>query len=400
MKDTAASPLDIFQLHLGDTDHAFLLSVLMKLSGTIDEKRLRQAADRAAAEMPVLVSRYAGDLQEGWFVGGEESIPITITTEHPDRVMTALSSYAGPLFRITICRNTTDTIVFSAAHLLTDARGVLSVAARIAELFRDPAPKMFKEHDRMLSPAFRNFSAEKLQELFAREHDRSPAALADKKYFATGSDPETELTIVREQLSPETLAGMKTFAKSHGATIHDLLTAAYGTALRDWLAAQGILLDVVPLCSTADLRRYFPEDERSSPMNYTVAYWSPVRCGRTIAETLTATAKMSQDLKQHAIGIGAARPFSGPSLHDDDIGIFAGVPFLTNPGVVPCDTIEFGDGICVEDLEFQGVPAGGSAFTAGAWTYNNTLHLSTCAGADADTAAYILRRTTEILCRL
>lgn len=53
---------------------------------------------------------------------------------------------------------------------------------------------------------------------------------------------------------------------------------------------------------------------------------------------------MSQDLKQHAIGIGAARPFSGPSLHDDDIGIFAGVPFLTNPGVVPCDTIEFGDG--------------------------------------------------------
>ncbi len=125
MKDTAASPLDIFQLHLGDTDHAFLLSVLMKLSGTIDEKRLRQAADRAAAEMPVLVSRYTGDLQEGWFVGGEESIPITITTEHPDRVMTALSSYAGPLFRITICRNTTDTIVFSAAHLLTDARGVL-----------------------------------------------------------------------------------------------------------------------------------------------------------------------------------------------------------------------------------------------------------------------------------
>lgn len=135
-------------------------------------------------------------------------------------------------------------------------------------------------------------------------------------------------------------------------------------------------------------------------MNYTVAYWSPVRCGRTIAETLTATAKMSQDLKQHAIGIGAARPFSGPSLHDDDMGIFAGVPFLTNPGVVPCDTIEFGDGICVEDLEFQGVPAGGSAFTAGAWTYNNTLHLSTCAGADADTAAYILRRTAEILCRL
>lgn len=400
MKDTAASPLDIFQLHLGDLDHAFLLSVSVKLSGIIDEKRLRQAADRAAAEMPILVSRYAGDLRNGRFVRGEESIPITITTEHPDRVMTALSSYAGPLFRITICRNTTDTIVFSAAHLLTDARGVLSVAARIAELFREPASKMFKEHDRTLSPAFRNFSAEKLQELFSRERDRFPAALADKKYFTTGSDPEAELTIVREQLSPETLAGMKTFAKSHGATIHDLLTAAYGTALRDWLAAQGILLDVVPLCSTADLRRYFPEDERGSPMNYTVAYWSPVHCGRTTAETLTAAAKMSQDIKQHAIGIGAARPFAESILRDDDIGTFAGVPFLTNPGVIPSDTIQFGDDISVEELEFQGVIAGGSAFTAGAWTYNNVLHLSSCAGADADTAAYILRRTAEILFRL
>lgn len=400
MKETAASPLDIYQLYLGDRDHAFFLSVLVKLSGTIDEKRLRQAADRAAAEMPILLSRYAGDLQGGRFVRGEESIPITITTEHPDRVMTALPSYAEPLFRITICRNTTDTIVFSAAHLLTDARGVLLIAARIAELFRDPAQKTFKETDRTLSPAFRNFSAEKLQELFAREQDRFPAALADKKYFATGSDPDAKLTIVREQCSPETFAGMKTFTKSHGATIHDLLIAAYGTALRDWLATQGILLDIVPLCSTADLRRYFPEDERDYPMNYTVAYWSPVRCGRTIAETLTATAKMSQDIKQHAIGIGAAQPFFGSSLHDDDIERFAGVPFLTNPGVVPSDTIQFGDNICVEDMEFQGVTAGGSTFTAAAWTYNNTLHLSTSAGADADTTEYILRRTAEILSKL
>ncbi|MDR0981237.1 MAG: hypothetical protein LBL85_05655 [Methanocalculaceae archaeon] len=267
MKDAAASLLDIFQLHLGDADHAFLLSVSVKLSGTIDEKRLRQAADRAATEMPVLTSRYAGDLQGGRFVRGEEPIPITITTEHPDRVMTALSSYAGPLFRITICRNTTDTIVFSAAHLLTDARGVLSIAVRIAELFQAPVQKNFKEVDRTLSPALKNFSAEKLQELFAKERDRFPQALADKKYFEKESDPDAELTIVREQFSSETLVGMKTFAKYHGATIHDLLTAAYGTALRDWLTTQGILLNVVPLCSTVDLRRYFPEDKRDYPMN-------------------------------------------------------------------------------------------------------------------------------------
>lgn len=397
MKDTAASPLDMFQLHLGDADHAFLLSISVKLSGIIDEERLRKAADRAAAEIPILTSRYVGDLLGGWFVKGTEPIPITITSEHPDRVMSALSSYAGPLFRITICRNTTDTIVFSAAHLLTDARGVLSIAARIAALYHTPTQKNFKEMDRTLSPVFKKFSAEKLQELFTQERDRSPEALADKKYFETGSDPNAELTIMREQFSPETLARMKTVAKFHKATIHDLLTAAYGTALHDWLMEQGILLDIVPLCSTADLRRYFPEGERDYPMNYTVAYWSPIRCGKNIAETLAHTAKMSQEIKQHAIGVGAARPFSGPFLHDDDIGRFAGVPFLTNPGIIPDETIHFGDSIRVEDLEFQGVIAGGNAFSAGAWTYNNTLHLSICAGKDADAAEYILKRTGEIL---
>ena len=52
MTGQAASPLDIFQLHLGDADHAFLLSGAVRLSGRIDEEQLRTAADRTLAPAP------------------------------------------------------------------------------------------------------------------------------------------------------------------------------------------------------------------------------------------------------------------------------------------------------------------------------------------------------------
>ncbi len=397
MKYIPASPLDIFQLKLGDTEQACRISVAVKLSGKIDEENLRQAADRAAAEQPVLTSRYRGDGHAGRFIAGTEPIPIPITDQHPDRVMTTLFPYHGALFEITVCRGTTDTIVFSAAHLLTDARGLITLAGRIAELFRCPQQKKSTGYDRTLAPAFQHFSAEKLQELFAKEHQRFPEILADKKYFVQETDPEAELTIVRETLSAETLARMKTVAKSFDATVHDLLIAAYGTALRDWLnEAAGVTLNHIPLCSTADLRRYFPEDRRDEPMNYTVAYWSPICCGQRIPETLAATAKMSQEIKEYAIGIGAAEPFTGRPLTTDDK--FSGVPFLTNPGIIPSGQIDFGEDICVEDLDFLGVVAGGCPFLAEVWTYNTVLHLSTCTGgSQKNTAEFVLRRTAEIL---
>lgn len=177
--------------------------------------------------VPQQNSRYIGDEHAGRFTAGTEPIPITVTDQHPDRVMTTLSPCHGALFEIIICRSTTDTIVFSAAHLLTDARGLLIITA-------------------------------------------------------------------------------------------------YGTALRDWLSEfAGVTLERIPLCSTADLRRYFPEDRRSYPMNYTVTYWSPIHCGRTFLETITNTVRMSQESKADAISIGAAEPFREFPLNDGDIGKFA-----------------------------------------------------------------------------
>lgn len=399
MKDVPASTLDVFQLYLGDAAHAFRLCVAVKLSGRIDVEKLRRAADRVATELPILTCRYVGDLHAGRFVNGPvpDPVPVPITADHPDCVMTTLSPCSGPLFGITVCRGATDTLVFSAAHLLTDARGLLGVAVRVAELVRAPDAKQFPETDRTLAPAFRRFSPEVLSELFSREESRFSGALTDTTYFATVPDPDVGLTFVRERFSAEVLGRMKRFAALHDATIHDLLTAAYGTALRDWLRTKGVLLDVVPLCSTVDLRRYFPEGERGFPMNYTVAYWSPVCCGQDFAGTVAGAAVISRERKRTAAGIGAAGPFAGSALLEKDIGRFAGVPFLTNPGRIPSDIMDFGGGLCVEEMEFQGIAPGGSPFTIGAWTYRDVLHLTICTGADLPVSRDILSRVAEIL---
>lgn len=123
-----ASPLDRFQLYLGDEEHAFLLSVAATISGRVDLYQLMAAAERVADATTEIRFRYRGWEDSGSFVVSEEKIP--------DQVMTKLASVYDPLFTITVCRGKTDAVVFSAAHLLTDDRGLLQIAAAIADQYR------------------------------------------------------------------------------------------------------------------------------------------------------------------------------------------------------------------------------------------------------------------------
>lgn len=328
-------------------------------------------------------------------MAGEEKIPVALSHKTRDQVITKLSSIHDLLFTITMCRNETDTIVFSAAHLLTDARGLLQIAATIADQYRDAEKmpeKICSAGDRRLDAALEQFSPDQIQKFCSAERTRCPGPHADKKYFQCEGEASAEQIVIRQNLSPVTGARIKTFAKRYGATVHDILLAAYGTALREYvLSVHGVDLKCVPLCSTVDLRPYVPA-RRSGIMNYTVAYWTPVACGKKFTETVTAVTRMSREIKSNAIGIGAAEPFFGTKLAPAGSERFACVPFFTNPGLIADQVLEFGPGLSVQDINFAGVIHNGAPFSLGAWTWNGVLHLSITTGVGADASTAVLKK--------
>ncbi|MDV0443174.1 hypothetical protein [Methanorbis rubei] len=399
MTKISASPLDLFQLYLGDAGNAFQICFAVAFAGRIDANLLRDAVSRVGEEFPILSSRFVGGRESGDFCLSEGEIPVIITDQTPDQVMTTLHPESDALLRITICRGKdSDTLIFSVAHLLTDFRGLLDVAKHVADQYRMQkfSAKKFspKKIDRTLAVVFEKFSEEQLAKLFLDEEERTRETISYKNYFLS-TDQSSRTMLLKAALGPETLARMKIFAKSFDATVHDLLIATYAEALSDHL--EGERPKKIPLCSTVDLRRYISEEESVFAANYTVAYWSPVVCGENFSQTVSSAVELSRELKENSIGVGAAKPFFDARLTSDDTKKFAGFPFLTNPGVVPDGALNFGESVAVTDMEFSCVAKGGMPFSIAVLTYRNVLHLCISAREDSKEAASLLKRTVEIL---
>lgn len=101
---------------------------------------------------------------------------------------------------------------------------------------------------------------------------------------------------------------------------------------------------------------------------------------------------MAREIKSNAIGIGASEPFFGTGTAPADLDRFAHVPFLTNPGLIADQALEFGPDLGVRDIAFVGVIHNGAPFSLGAWTWNSVLHLSITTGVGADTSAAVLKK--------
>ncbi|MDV0441047.1 hypothetical protein [Methanorbis furvi] len=406
MTKVFASSLDLFQLYLGDPKQAFQICLAVALAGRIDAERLRDAVARTAAEFPILSGRFVGGRELGYFLlslgPNRAQVPVIVTDQTPDSVMTTLHPENDALLRITICRGKdSDTLIFSVAHLLTDFRGLMKIAEQIGDQYR--MQKLFGENfspkkiDRTLAMVFEKFSENELAKIFATEEERTRETFLYKKYFSV--TPDANAILLRADAGPETLARMKIFAKNFGATIHDLLVAAYAEALRDHLCRSGTKIPKkIPLCSTVDLRRYISEEEETPAANYTIPYWSGVVCGENFSATVLSAVQLSKHLKENFIGIGAAKPFTTAKISPEDAEKFAGIPFLTNPGVVPENFLNFGDSVAVTDMEFCSVAEGGMPFSITVLTYRNVLHFCITAGdATAEIAERILLRMMEIL---
>lgn len=378
MNKIPASPLDCFQLLLGDAENCFLMSLCLEFSGRADVEKLRASVEKLHEDFPMLKYFYEGDERGGVFSKKKSRIYFLETDESPDIIRSKMFPYTEKLFRVVLSHGENlDALIILIPHLLTDARGMIQLTSAIGKYYQGKTlEKNSVANDRTLHEAFKNFSEENLSKLFEMELARHPEIFSNKKYFEP-QETFGEAKFLQKKISAENFSMLKKFAKDNSASIHDLLVTAYAYALQSY--AEKFFkthLTKVPLCSTSDLRRYFPKDKQDKIMNYSVAYWSPIVMGEDFSESLKNFSEMTKEMKQNSLGVGAGRNFYKETLILDEMGEgFAGVPFLSNIGVVPSNDLYFGEELSVSGVwAFTRVP-GRDPFSLGALTFLDELHL-------------------------
>ncbi|MBR5826611.1 MAG: hypothetical protein IKY78_05955 [Clostridia bacterium] len=145
------------------------------------------------------------------------------------------------------------------------------------------SPINLREGTRSYDSVYTDFS--KTQEKMARNLYRNVCAKDTHKFPLTESKEGDRSFIARRRISEETFLKLKTVGKAHGATVNDMLVAAYFYSLYE-LAGYGEDESVTISCAI-DLRRHMKDDEGQGVTNHTAFMQCNIpRRGRNIFETL------------------------------------------------------------------------------------------------------------------
>ena len=275
-----APAFDVFNVYF-ERIYDPAMHVVFTLDGGIDAGILREATMRVIASDPYLRSRYAevdglpvweeippGEWEKAFVLGAAGEEPLR--TPPPP-----LDVRAGPQVRVGLYRGAEgDIVAVTCHHGFCDAAGVMAVAREIFFAYRgltaDPdfRPPLRKPYERGTDRILALYSEEERQQALAEEEP-----FVDRWSFPVERMGRGAPRIASRTLAPERLGRIKAFGRTHGATVNDVLIAAFFLALlkvrddpSDRDAPRSIL-------TSADLRKRYPGCYGEKlPINLSVAY--------------------------------------------------------------------------------------------------------------------------------
>ncbi|WML66648.1 MAG: hypothetical protein METHP_00091 [Methanoregula sp. SKADARSKE-2] len=415
-----APPLDQFNYalkRLGDMS----MRLVIDLAGRLDEARLARACIAAIRQAPVLGSRFVEAESPVWEIllslNIEDLVQVTLSQDPDGDLMKTLTGSLdpgrGPQVRLSLIRGERDILCITVSHAAMDAHGLLAFSALLAMLYRDEhlGDTIIPERsDRSLTPLLAGLSPGTLERL-ARPAEKF---VAGWKFPETGA-PGTERRYAIRTLPASRLIAIRGRGREYGATVNDILLAAYYTALREVINPEnGIRVQILV---TIDLRRYFsgeagmgreeregftgPGDRdfqattRVHALARTIANRSvafpllvPV-AERTFGDTIVLMHALMREKKEHYPGLASALETEayGPgnfSKFQDRVReresasaeIRSEPPFIGNIGVVPTEVYAFAPDLPVNNAFVAGIIVNPPGLTFGITTCNGMLTLS------------------------
>ncbi|WP_067075581.1 condensation domain-containing protein [Methanoculleus horonobensis] len=311
-----APAFDVFNVYF-ERIYDPTMHVVFTLDGEVDAEAMREATMRLVASDPYLRSRFAEvdgrpvweeipeERWEGAFVlvpaGGDEPLH----TPPPP-----LDVRSGPQVRVGLYqREGADIVAVTCHHGFCDATGALTLARDLFAAYRGivddpgfrPAPRA--PYERSTERVLALYSEEERQQALAEEEP-----FVDRWRFPIERTGRGTPHIARRTLSPERLGRMKAFGRGHGATVNDVLIAAFFLAFQKIRGEFSDRGEPRSLLTSADLRRRYPGLYEDAPLtNLSIAYEVTLSAGEgaRLEDVIGRVTAITTRRKASSLGVAA-----------------------------------------------------------------------------------------------
>lgn len=311
-------------------------------------------------------------------------LPVLIAAASPPRME------GSPPLRVTVCRGKeNDDLLVVLDHVAADARGMFVVLSLIADAYAGRELLVpGQPEDRGIAKLFEQSSAEELRAVAQRSCGPAASRFPWASPFAAHGT-RSPLRIVHRTISSEDFSRIHAAARDAGATVQDVLMAAFASAL--WMLGADVPL---PLESVMDLRPALGPGACEWIGNFSANYRLMISPARDLRETVLQAAASGRAFKEHHPAVTCALRFLDPGfrrnlgirLPEDEPGLDLRCPFLSNVGVISPSTGAFGADVVVSAVWMVTDFVSGRYPSLVAGTWNGSLHLA-AAAASGDTSA-------------
>jgi len=281
-----ASSFDVFNVYF-ERIYDPTMHVVFTFDGEIEAEIMREATMRLIASDPYLRSRYTEvdglpvweeippECRDGAFFIEKRSWPLTPPPP-------PLDVRKGPQVRVGLYRGDEgDRLAVTCHHGFCDAGGALAIARDVFSVYRrlmespDHRPTERKPCDRSIKRILTLHSEEEKRGALAEEEP-----FVDRWSFPAEHPGRGRPRVAFRTLAPERLELMKAFGKEHGATVNDVLIAAFFLAFRNIRDDPSDIGSPRSILTSADLRRRYPGLYDDCPIaNLSAAYEITITAG-------------------------------------------------------------------------------------------------------------------------
>jgi NRPS condensation-like uncharacterized protein len=390
------------------------MGVAARFGARVDESRLRRAVRLLVDAEPVLGCRFIADGMPRWERLGdldERVVVELISASDPESdaaryVASGLDPREGPQVCAAILRGAeADTLVLKTTHVALDGGALKQMLYLLGHYYRE-----LEEHPDFVPPpdprprsldsiAKTSSLADKVKAVrFRRNFPRTD-------WSVPGLGGHGEPLYISDSIAPEDFGVLAAYGKRAGATIHDLLLAAYFRSL--FAELKPLPGARTPVNMSADLRPWLPKDA-VMPLANLPATWAvtvtPVD-GEEFAGTLARVVARTRAWKaadvgrtravESVLGEWLVRMLGMRTLRRHWAWITrtldgTGYPSLTNIGEIDSARADFGEALPVEDAYLFGPIGYPGGLIVTVTTFRRRLRVS--AGIDALSADVTMAR--------
>ena len=337
------------------TVHDPVIRALLRFSGRLDPDMLKRAVDLSAGAVPQIRCCFSQE-KHAWEDRGfaaEQIVHIVDAGEGEDPsdrlMLSTIAFFEEPHLKITLVRGReSDSLCVVISHLVADGVGLKQYLALLAELYgaceagREPAPP--KPGDRSVRQLSKALRFGQKRQIFSSRMDYEKQ---DPSMYLPFEKGEGEPFCVLRRIEPERFSELHAYAKSRGATLNDLLLAAYFRAHHTLTGCPKLVLPC-----PVDARKYLPKPSNCGVCNLTSSYMVRLLVGendpfdetlRAVSEQMTAQKNSLASLKGPLLLDFLFRMLPYSATRNMFFKTFY-IPFIsfTNIGVLKPELLRFG----------------------------------------------------------